>query len=87
MQRENQNKPRKRLSKGKQTFVKKYRGRSFRGRKGHKRKNLGCMKGSAPIYIAKEMFEIAERTSAMTFTLNMERLILRWGGIVLYYAG
>ena len=56
-----------------------YRERSFCGRKGLKRKIFGYLKGAVPIYVAKLMFEIAERTSAMTFNLNMERLILRWG--------
>ena len=74
------NKPRKGLLKGKQMFVDwGYRERSFCGRKGQKRKIFGYLKGAVPIYVAKLMFEIAERTSAMTFTLNMERLILRWG--------
>lgn len=57
---------------------KSYREESFRGREGRKRRNFGCLKGAVSIYVAKEMFEIEEGAKAMTFILNMERLILRW---------
>ena len=42
---------------------------------------MGCLKGAAPIYIAKEMFEIAELDRVRALILSMERLVFLGGGI------